>query len=201
MQIEIIPFILLLIMLVFLVLRKDKSTKYLPANYGSIFYHEDDYRQVEIVPSENFNELMKQAENIQDFAEKHFDGIGYTNIMLREDKGVILKDRGISVTELETVLLKLSLQKHTQVRTGIRPGEFLSENTFGYGKNYHGLFFEFESDTVLNIWIAGIIPVDKEKVIETLNEIGLKWNLLLMDWNSCELIDLKNKEQIARYLN
>jgi hypothetical protein len=201
MQLAIIPFILILIMLVWLAIRKTNLTKYHPAKKDSIFYHEDDYRQVEIVPFENFNELIKQADNIQDFAEKNFDGVGYTDIMIREDNGLKLKERGIPVTELEKVLLNLSLPKKTSVTTGIRPGEMISKNTLGYGENCDGLFFQFESDIVSSIWIAGTIPTDKDKVIDTLHALGHKWHLLLMDWNSCELVDLKNKEQVIKYLS
>ncbi|GAL85552.1 hypothetical protein MYP_2781 [Sporocytophaga myxococcoides] len=188
-------------MLVWLAFRKKDSTKYSPANYGSIFYHEDDYRQVEIVPFENFNALIKQAENIEEFAEKNFDGIGYSDIMVREENELKLKDRGIPVTELEEVLLNLSLPRKTLVTTGISPGEMVSKNTLGYGENWNGLFFQFESDIVSSIWIAGTIPTGKDKVTDTLNVLGRKWNLLLMDWNSCKLIDLKDKEQIVTYLS
>lgn len=168
---------------------------------NSIFYHEDDYRQAEIVPAENFNELIKQAENVQDFAEKHFDGAGYTDMMVREDNGIKLKERGIKSVELDLILSGLPIKKSTEVSTGIRPGEMKSKNTFGYGENHNGIFFNFESDIVTGIWISGSIPADNEKVIEVLNKIGQEWNLLLMDWNTLELVDLKNREQIKKYLN
>ncbi len=168
---------------------------------NSIFYHEDDYRQVEIVPSENFNELIKQAENVQYFAEKHFDGGGFTDIMVREENGFKLKQRGIEPKELDLILSELPIKKYTDVSTGIRPGEMKSDNTYGYGKNYNGIFFDFESDTVTGIWIAGSPNVEDEKFAQALNDIGNKWSLLLMDWNSLELIDLKDKEQIEKYLN
>jgi hypothetical protein len=176
-----------------------KSKTQSSSDSKSIFYHEDDYRQVEIVPAENFNELIKQAKNVQDFAKKHSVGESYTDMMVREDTGYELKRRGIRPTELEAILAQLTLKKFTDVSTGIRPGEMKSENTFGYGENNNGLFFDVKSDTVLNIWIAGSIPADNEKVVKVLNEIGQKWNLLLMDWNSLELIDLKYKEQIEKY--
>ena len=179
-----------------------KENKIKPDNTAnSIFYHEDDYRQVEIVPIENFNELIKQAENVQDFAEKHFDGGGYTDIMVREDNRLKLKERGIRPSELDLILSELPIKKFTEVSTGIRPGEMKSENTFGYGENYNGIFFDFDSDSVRGIWIAGSPKINKEKLTIALNEIGNKWNLLLMDWNSLEIVDLKNKEQIEKYLN
>ena len=37
---------------------------------GTIFYHEDDFCQIEIVPKENLSDLLKQADNIADFSPK-----------------------------------------------------------------------------------------------------------------------------------
>ncbi|QNR24538.1 hypothetical protein [Croceimicrobium hydrocarbonivorans] len=167
----------------------------------SIFYHEDDYRQVELLPSENFNDLIKQAENLQDFAEQHFDAMGYTELMVREDKGLKLSQRGIGTKELDSCLCELGLEKYTEVSTGIRPGEMESKNTMAYGQNYKAIFFDYEVDTVQDIWIAGTPDVDKTLYAEVLHKLGMKWNLLLMDWNSLELIDLRNKAQIEKYLN
>jgi len=42
--------------------------------------------------------------------------------------------------------------------------------------------------------------VDDKILTKILNDIGEKWSLLLMDWNSLELIDLKDKKQIEKYL-
>lgn len=181
--------------------RKMKTAEERPINNSnSIFYHEDDYRQVEIVPAENFEELIKQAENVEDFSNKHFDGIGYTDMVIREENKITLKQRGITPNELDSMLSKLPIQKFDKVSTGIRPGEMMSENTIGYGGNYNGIFFDFKSNAVTGIWIAGSLDIDGHILTEILNEIGKKWNLLLMDWNSLELIDLKNKDQIAEYL-
>ena len=167
---------------------------------NSIFYHEDDYLQVEIVPFENFNELIKQAENVQDFSEDYFYGSGYTDMMVREENEFKLKQRGIQPKELDLIFSDLPIKRYNEVSTGIHPGEMTSENTFGYGKNYNGIFFDFESDFVTGIWISGSPEVVNEEYIQVLNNIGNKWNLLLMDWNSLEIIDLKNKEQIEKYL-
>ena len=167
---------------------------------GTIFYHEDDFGQIEIIPNENFDELIKEARSVEDFSGKHFDGGGYTDVYVREDNGLKLEERKMQVSELNEILSKLPVDKHTIVTTGIRPDEMLSENTLGYGENYNGLFFDFKDGIVSNIWISGELNMNDEKLISVLNEIGEKWSLLLMDWNSLELIDLKNKEQIKKYI-
>jgi hypothetical protein len=182
---------------------KDIKTKLVPAHSGikaAIFFHEDDYGQVQILSNQNFDWLMKEAENVQDFSLRHNAGKGFTNVYLRKDEGLKLEERNIKVSEIEEMLSKLGLEKHGIVSTGIRPGEMLSENTFGYGENYNGLFFDFKEDIVSNIWIAGILNVSDAKLIALLNEIGRKWSLVLMDWNSMDLIDLKSEVQIQKYL-
>ncbi len=168
---------------------------------GSIFYHEDDFCQVEILPNENFNSLIKQADNVQEFTAKHFNGVAYSDMMIRDNHEMELSERGIKPIELETILSQLESQRHASVTTGITPGEMASENTIGFGKNYRGLFYDFESDIVKNIWIAGFLEVDLDKQTKVLNQLGEKWNLLLIDWNSLTLIDLKDKNQINKYLN
>ncbi|MCR9248909.1 MAG: hypothetical protein NXI20_00740 [bacterium] len=140
--------------------------------FGSIFYHEDDYRQVEIVPSENFNQLIKQATNIQDFSANDVDKNGYNNLYIREGDGIKLKQRMIDLKELDSILNRLALEKHTRVSTGITPGELISKNTYGYGQDYNGIFIDFESDIVTAIWITGSPEISNQELAKVLNEVG-----------------------------
>ena len=164
---------------------------------GTIFYHEDDFCQIEIIPKENLSDLLKQADNIADFtAEK-----GYSDIYVREENKVSLKSREIEKTELEKLLTELGTEKHTEVITGYGSDyRIKSENTIGFGKEYSAVYFDFEYDKVKNIWITNLFGLNHEKVVDVLSKIGEKWNLVLMDWNSSELIDLSNKEMINKYL-
>jgi hypothetical protein len=167
---------------------------------NNLFYHEDDYRQVEIVPKENLRELLKEADNVKDFASNNFDGSGFKDIYIRGEEKFKLLEKQISQLELEQILDDFPIKKHETVSTGIRPGEMLSKKTIGYGENYNGIFFQFEDKLVSAIWISGRIMNDDELVFELLKRIGQNWDLLLMDWNSLQLIDLKNEIQIEKYL-
>ena len=193
--------ILLVVILVFLKVNKtrvkDRSDKKIK---GTIFYHEDDYGQIEIVPKENFGRLIKEAENVKYFSENHFESEGFTDMYVRNGIGLKLEERKIKASELNEILLKVFEEKHTNVTTGISSDEIRSKNTYGYGKNHNGIFFDFNEGFVLNIWISGRIDVNNHKLTSVLNEIGRKWNLLLMDWNTMELIDLTNSEQTSEYL-
>jgi len=164
---------------------------------GTIFYHEDDFCQIEIVPKENLSELIKQADNISDFTSEN----GYSDIYVREENKVSLKTKKISKSELESLLTKLGTAKHTEIITGYGSDyKIKSENTIGFGKDYSAVYFDFENDIVKNIWITNLYGLNHENVINTLSEIGEKWNLIMMDWNSSELIDLSNKKMIEKYL-
>ena len=164
---------------------------------GTIFYHEDDFCQIEIVPKENLSDLLKQADNIADFSAEN----GYSDIYVREENKVSLKSREIDKTELEKLLTELGTEKHTEVITGYGSDyRVKSENTIGFGKEYSAVYFDFENDKVKNIWITNLFGLNNDKVVDVLSKIGEKWNLVLMDWNSSELIDLSNKEMINKYL-
>ncbi len=164
---------------------------------GTIFYHEDDFCQIEIVPKENLSDLLKQADNISDFSAEN----GYSDIYVREENKVSLKSREIDKTELEKLLTELGTEKHTEVITGYGSDyRVKSENTIGFGKEYSAIYFDFENDKVKNIWITNLFGLNHDKVVEVFSKIGEKWNLVLMDWNRSELIDLSNKEMINKYI-
>ncbi|MBC3846416.1 hypothetical protein H8K90_08495 [Winogradskyella echinorum] len=164
---------------------------------GTIFYHEDDFCQIEIVPKENLSELIKQADNISDFTSEN----GYSDIYVREENKVSLKTKNISKSELESLLAKLGTEKHTEIITGYGSDyRIRSENTIGFGKDYSAVYFDFENDIVRNIWITNLDGLNHKNVINAFSEIGEKWDLIMMDWNSSELIDLSNKKMIEKYL-
>lgn len=168
---------------------------------GTIFYHEDDFCQVQLTPFENLNELIKQAENSSDFAEKYFDGHGYTDIMVREEAKIRLRDKNIHPKELDSILVTVGTDKHTDVITGYGQDHRVeSKNTIGYGEDYSAIYYDFIGNSVQNIWMTNVSSLNNDKVSQALFEIGTRWNLLLMDWNSHELVDLKDQDQIKKYL-
>ena len=179
---------------------QSERTKYQKTEYaakGTIFYHEDDFCQIELVPKENLSYLLQQADNIEDFTAEN----GYAKIYVREENKVSLKSRKIDKLELEILLTELGTEKHTEVITGYGSDyRVKSENTIGFGKEYSAIYFDFDNDKVNNIWITNLFGLNREKVVDVISRIGAKWNLVMMDWNRSELIDLSNKEMINNYL-
>ncbi|MGD1847388.1 MAG: hypothetical protein ACFB10_18520 [Salibacteraceae bacterium] len=162
----------------------------------SIFYHQDDYRQVELVPQENLP-FFKQE--MAAFAYKSSQGD--VDIHQQVDDGIPLHDRGIDPDDLNKQLLRLGLPRFNRVSTGVRPGEMKSERTFGYGDDNNAIFFDEEISRVKNIWFVGQPKVELKLLSNILYELGQDHQLVLMDWNRLKAIELNDREQIDNYLS
>ena len=57
----------------------------------SIFFHEDDYCQVQITLNENQTSLQKEAGEVLGFSKEHFGGSGFTDIKVREEEIILAK--------------------------------------------------------------------------------------------------------------
>lgn len=189
------------------IFKNKKST--LPIDHEStiegltIFYHEDDYRQVEIVPNDNLAELEEESKKVNEFANEHFDGSGYTDIYVRSDDNKIeLKQRSIKPNDLEQKLEILGFERMQNVTTGYgQTYRKLHKDCIAFGKDYSAIYYDFKDEIVQAIWLTNHWSIDRKKLSTCLHEIGKKWNLLLQDWNLSKTVDLNNKQAIEDYLS
>ncbi len=171
----------------------------------SIFFHEDDYCQVQLSLKENLTQLQKEAEEILGFAKEHFDGSGFTDIKVREEETHKLVLRQIKKDDIEAIIIHAGFDKIPKVFTGY--GQTYKEeleNTHAYGKNGCAIFFDHKDTIVEHIWLEyhwGNEVSDKDKFAICLRDLGKKWNLLLMDWNQLKLVELTDSLATQKYLN
>ena len=171
----------------------------------SIFFHEDDYCQVQLMLNENQMSLQKEAEEVFGFSKEHFDGSGYTDIKVREEETHKLADRQIKINEIEAVIINAGFDKIPKVFTGY--GQSYREeltNTEAYGKNGCAIFYDYKDYIVEHIWLEyhwGNEQTNKNKFLNCLSDLGKKWNLLLMDWNQLKLVELTDSTATQKYLN
>lgn len=171
----------------------------------NIFFHEDDYCQIEIIPKENYNYCLVQCSNIEDFASEHLDvnGIGYTDVFIRDDNKIPL-----STINLKKDYLKICIEsvfpKFDRVETGYSSYSKEALNTCAFGLNNNVIvFFDYDkNDIVQNIWltldIADKIDIaNTEKLVHKLSKVS---ELLLVDWGWCEVYLLTDTEPILQYL-
>jgi hypothetical protein len=190
----------------FNILKIKKSTR--PSNPEStndghtIFYHEDDYRQVEIVPNDNLAELEEESKKVNNFATEHFDSSGYTDIYVRnDDNKTELKQLLIKPKDVEQKLEIIGLERIPNVTTGY--GQTYREphkDCIAFVMGYSAIYYDFKDEIVNSIWLTNHWSMDRKRLSECLHEIGKKWNLLLQDWNLTETVDLNDKQAIDDYL-
>ena len=168
---------------------------------NSIFFHEDDYRQVEILPIENVIALKAKTNSQIKFALEHFDGHGFTDAQSRDgQERVELSERLISVSEFEQVVHSLELDRANTVLTGYSTHREIAPNTVGFnGGGYASVFYSYSNGFIQHIWFTNNWDFDRERFVSFLNQIGLRWELLLVDWNLADVVDLRSTEYITRY--
>ncbi len=180
--------------------KEDKWT----AEKDAVYFHEDSYRQVEICPFENLNYLKKQNSEIGQFAEKHSDGIGFTEIYERDENPISIYDKNIPFTKIDKLLTELGFEKITKVYEGYGSTSWRCENTFAYRMDRAIIFVYPEGEFVKDFWIDNFRHEEKKEIIEKLKtgllKIGNEFDLVLNDWNLTMVFDLKKEAEIENYL-
>jgi hypothetical protein len=150
----------------------------------TISYYVGEFRQVEIVPSENLQLLTDVSKTIDD----------------RNLEEIKLSERKISIQELENLINKLELDRITTVLENDSQVRDQQVDCVGFGKSKQAIFYSFKGEIIQYIWLTGHWTMDKKKLGNFLDELGQRWDVLLQDDNLRLTIDLKNKNSIEDYL-
>jgi hypothetical protein len=173
-------------------------------NQDEIYFHEDSYCQVELIPRENLSNLTDENKKIIDFGMENSVGIGFSDIYIRDDNKFKTSIRQIQVKDFEKILLNIGFEKRDFVYTGYGSHKEKCSNTNAYVIDKAVMFCDFKEEIIQNIWIDGFRFNSDSKFIRQmvsgLNEIGIKWDLILNDWDVCQAIDIQDKNQIEIYI-
>ena len=187
----------------FLMPDKSRQIEFAPNEYVPSFW-EDDHCQIEVVPSENKTFIKKQAGQIGEVASKSRNDYGFTATFERGSMPVTTSSKEIRVDYFEKTLTRFQFQKARHVRYD--KNEILnceSGKTKAFGFSNFTIFFDTEGEFVKNIWIhiGLIISAPQFDLIQNaLYTLGEECELILIDWNSLELFDLSDRNQIQKYL-
>lgn len=170
---------------------------------ASAYFHEDDYCQMEILPSENLTYCKKQMDDIDEFSEVHKDEDSFTDIFIREESPISLADRKIPVARLEQALGPI-LEKYDRVFTGYSSYRVECKNTgaFVYNENI-SVFYDVDGGVINHLWLM-LVPYTQEELekgIAALNALASLGDLILADWGWSFVENLQNSAQIASYMN
>lgn len=180
-----------------------KSHKADSAEYIPVIW-EDDYCKVELIPGANLSFVLRQIKEANLFAEEHRTELGYTAVFMRKDNPMKTISEEIRADYLRKAIISFRLPELTKMRYQGGSLEYFSgSNTSAFGFPWFTLFFDTEGEFVKNIWVkfAQITSGnDVDIIISSLYNLGEENDLILVDWNSDDIIDLKNKNQIRNYL-
>jgi hypothetical protein len=166
----------------------------------SLFFHEDDYCQVELSPIENLPLFQSESNNINTL-QADADENGFTEIYVRNAPGIKLSDRQIQTEQLDEILSSLGVNRISTVVTGYgQTHREICNNTIGFGQDYSAIYYDFKEGIVQHIWMTGVSNFERAKLEDCLFQIGQKWKLLLMDWNETEPVNLGDRTFIRAYL-
>ena len=174
-----------------------------PNEYIPSFW-EDDYCQVEIISFENKAFIEKQSGQINDLASKSKTDCGFTTTFERSPMPITTLSQEIRVDYLEYTLTGYNFPKARFIRYD--KSEILDcekGKTKAFGFSNFTIFFDTEGEFVKNIWISiGLIVSVKQfdLIKSALYSLGEECELILIDWNSLELYDLRDRRQIDKYL-
>jgi hypothetical protein len=167
-------------------------------------FWEDDYCQIEIVSRKNIEHIKLSMKQIEEFTQKTRTEYGFTDIFMREELPFPTLNEELKVEFFENELIEKGFEKAKQIRYNgytIIDCSKTTSNVFSLpGFNF---FYDCKGEFINNIWISTSLITSTDhfnKILETLYELGESWELVLIDWNSLDLIDLTDRNQIKDYL-
>jgi hypothetical protein len=169
---------------------------------GVVWFHEDDYCQIELLPRSAEEFARRQAGQIESFAEAHRDGdAGWTDIYIRSEPPASFGTLGIPLDAL-AAQVPSRLTRHDRVTTGYGTSRETAPRTVAWAMNNRALIFANydRADVIQNVWLGWFTRDDVEVMREYLKRCADQWPLILADWAWSEIVDLRNESDLNAYL-
>jgi hypothetical protein len=160
----------------------------------SVFFHEDDYCQRELLPLASLLSNLNKAENAIYVAQENYTSYGFSG----------LYNNDATVISLE--VLNISLADFEKVYTGYSTERTLKDDVGAFGFENYIIYYKFNNGIVVKSWLDFSALLDESKIhpqmlISSLNDLGLTYNLILADWIENLTVNLKNTQIISDYFN
>lgn len=168
---------------------------------NSIFIHEDDFDQIELVPAENYARFLREIDNLPASQDEPF---GFTNIIIRDSHPGV-QELNISVIELKNYLMSICLNSFTNVKTGYGSFETTVKNVIAFGFERLGIVVQSNDTIVTNLTLvssSSFIAKDScDHILAALHSLGQQFNLVLVDWNAAIIVRLTDVQAVKDYLS
>lgn len=170
----------------------------------TIYFHEDDYCQIEILPLSLWDYCVEEMKKISDFAVNHQAEIGWTDIYLREDAPKSLAELSISIDELKEKIEK-TMFPYSKVTTGYSTYVEECQNclAWGIGERDFTLFVNSTNGNIIDtMWLDfGIIKNNNfPLILETFRNLPNFNQLIIADWRWEQVANIGNEKSLVNYL-
>ncbi|MCR8559230.1 hypothetical protein KXD93_16350 [Mucilaginibacter sp. BJC16-A38] len=173
-------------------------------NIDSIFFHEDDYCQIELLPLVNLLANLNEVDNPIYLAQENHTSFGFSGLYNKDATVISLSVLNIFLDDFEKILRKNALFCFKKVYTGYSSERILKDNIGAFGFENYVIYYKHENGIILTIWLGfspllDTLKVYPQKLINSLNELGLAYNLILTDWIENITVNLKSTHIISNY--
>jgi len=168
-----------------------------------VYYHEDDYCQLELIVETNGLWCAEQMGLIDDFAAAHKAEVGWTDMYMRADNPTSLSTLSISRTQFASTMPS-SMPPFDRVFTGYSTYRSECKRTIAFGPHESLVAYaEFDdNDVVSSVWFAfDLRSVDDVVVATELTAVLSNWPVLIADWGWSKLIRPNEAEALTQYYN
>jgi hypothetical protein len=167
------------------------------------YFHEDDYCQVELLPVASAEYCRSEMGLIEEFADAHFDGSGFTDIYLRRGPPVPFADLRIHLSDLRTRIEPM-LPSFDKVLTGYGSYQQQCASTFAWGEDNQTAVFASvgEGELIDAVWLSAR-GVSSERVgyfCRSLQAPPHSAELVIADWNRGDVVPLADESRLVEYL-
>jgi hypothetical protein len=154
--------------------------------------------------SKNLEFALKETGRISEFAEKKSNGNGFSEITTIKQKPIETKQLEINEKEFVELLNSVGIEKYPKLTyAGIGEPQIIENSkTKAFGSYSSAIFYDVENNKIEHIWFSTYDwkNIQKTKIADGLNAIGEKYDMIMVDFASEEVIDLKKKPEIEKYL-
>lgn len=171
----------------------------------SIFFHEDDFCQIEVLPVSNEQNCLEELGQLEEFSTAHRspDGMGWTAVYERMDAAIPTIGLGLDMARCSD-RLAASLEPFEEVLTGYGSTQTrcLRTRAFGIGPACAIFVQSTQSGLVEHVWLGlhGPSSIEQERLLGALSALDDLGPFILVDWGWGRLYRLSDKEGMAVYL-
>lgn len=166
-----------------------------------VYFHEDDYCQLELVAAADADFCLRQMRQIEAFSNEHRDGEGWNDVLVRSAAPTPLSSLGISRGEF-VESIPASLPAFDRVLTGYGSQSIVCKRTLAFGPHTGLVAFADvgEDDCVFAVWFTlDLTTPDDVDVALQLTKSLSRWPAALADWGWNTLLPLTESDVLTRY--